>query len=213
MADKVDISSWDRKQHFDLFKDYDDPFFNITANLNCTTLLSFCSENNLSFYLCYMYLAAKAANEIKEFSYRFIENEVYSYRRIDIGSILLKENNTFIFTYFDYKKNFPEFYKHAEEVIQKSKTVTKLLPSKNNDNVIHISVVPWVSFTSFKHARDKKNKDSIPKIVFGKTFTQNDTTKIPVSLEVHHALMDGYHAGQFYNLLQSYFDGCKDILT
>ena len=44
MADKVDISSWNRKQHFDLYKDYSDPFFNMTANLNCSILSSFRSK-------------------------------------------------------------------------------------------------------------------------------------------------------------------------
>lgn len=212
MADKIDISSWNRKQHFELFKNYSDPYFNMTANLDCTNLLAFCSTNRLSLFLCYLYLTVKAANEIKEFRYRFSGDEVYCYDAVNIGSILLKEDNTFIFTYLDYKKNFTEFYKHAQEIIAKDKNKTELIPSDNNDNVIHTSVIPWVSFTSFKHARNNEFKDSIPKIVFGKTFDENGKIKIPVSVEVHHAMMDGFHVGQFYNLLQSYFDECAGIL-
>ena len=59
-------------------------------------------------------------------------------------------------------------------------------------------MIPWISFTSFTHARKPAKEDSVPKIVFGKYTKKNDSVKMPVSVEVHHSLMDGIHVGKFF---------------
>jgi len=78
---------------------------------------------------------------------------------------------------------------------------------RNNDlDIIHYSIIPWISFTSFSHPRNYGTNDSIPKIVFGKYYQEKDHFKIPISIEVHHALMDGYHLGQYLYHLQAFLD-------
>ena len=67
-------------------------------------------------------------------------------------------------------------------------------------------MIPWISFTSFAHARKPGKEDSVPKIVFGKYTQKNDLTKTPVSVEVHHSLMDGIHVGKFFELFQVYLN-------
>ena len=46
------------------------------------------------------------------------------------------------------------------------------------------------------------SKTAFPKITFGKMIQHGDQLSMPVSIHVHHALMDGYHAGQFVELFQ-----------
>jgi chloramphenicol O-acetyltransferase type A len=73
-------------------------------------------------------------------------------------------------------------------------------------------VLPWVSFTSFAHARDFARKDSIPKIAFGKFAKENDRVFLPISVEVHHALMDGLHVGRFLSRFEEMLDKPEDYL-
>jgi len=75
-------------------------------------------------------------------------------------------------------------------------------PGIERDDLIYYSSIPWISFTSFSHASDNKSGISIPKIVFGKYFQKGNKTLMPVSVEVHHALMDGIHVGKFFNDFQ-----------
>ena len=70
------------------------------------------------------------------------------------------------------------------------------------DDAIHFTVLPWASFTSFSHARNWGREDSVPKIAFGKFTEENQRTKLPISVEVHHALMDGLHVGRYLSLMQ-----------
>jgi len=82
----------------------------------------------------------------------------------------------------------------------------KLHPHIDQFNIIHYSVIPWVKFTSFKHARKFDKNDSIPKIVLGKYQMENGKMNMPVSVEVHHSLMDGLHVGKYFDLFQKYLD-------
>ncbi len=80
------------------------------------------------------------------------------------------------------------------------------LPKINALDVLHYSVIPWISFTSFKHARHLKFKDSVPKIVFGKYFQDGSKKLMPVSVAVSHCMMDGYHVGLFFDQFQQEID-------
>jgi chloramphenicol O-acetyltransferase type A len=71
-----------------------------------------------------------------------------------------------------------------------------------SDDRIHFTTLPWLSFTSFSHARNWRREDSIPKIAFGKFVKENQRTLLPFSVEVHHALMDGLHVGRYVSRLE-----------
>jgi chloramphenicol O-acetyltransferase type A len=72
--------------------------------------------------------------------------------------------------------------------------------------LVYYSVIPWISFTSFKNATRLDDSQTIPRIVFGKLFTEAGKMKLPHSVEVHHAVMDGIHVGKYFNLLQKKID-------
>jgi chloramphenicol O-acetyltransferase type A len=46
-------------------------------------------------------------------------------------------------------------------------------------------------------------------MVFGKMFDDGPRRKMPFSVEVHHALVDGLHVGRFFNLFQEKLDAVK----
>jgi chloramphenicol O-acetyltransferase type A len=52
------------------------------------------------------------------------------------------------------------------------------------------------------HARNFKFNDSVPKITFGRFSQRNHKKIMPVSINVHHGLMDGYHVGQYLELFE-----------
>lgn len=209
MAHKIDLESWKRKQHFEFFKEFDNPFFNLVTNVDCTNLLNVTKKNNLSSFLSYVYLSLKAAIKTEEFRYRIIEDEVVIHDTLQAGSTVLLEDETFVFVYFDYDPDFNRFHETALKKIEEAKNDKTLSPGEENGPVIHYSTIPWISFTGLQHARHYKLKDSVPKIVFGKIFNEADRRKLPISIDVHHALMDGYHVGKYLELFQSYLNSFK----
>jgi chloramphenicol O-acetyltransferase type A len=70
------------------------------------------------------------------------------------------------------------------------------------DDVVYMSSIPWVSFTSFTHPMPTYTGDSIPRFAWGKFFDEGGTLKMPVAVQGHHAVMDGLHMGRWYERLQ-----------
>ena len=200
---EFDIDAWNRKSQYEFFKTYDDPFFNLTTELDVSHLYDFCKKNNLSFFLACLHFAVESANEILEFRLRIIDNKLFEFEHIDIGSTVLNEDNSFSFCYFKKKENLFEFDLSGKEVLKKHTEQTNFDSNKESLNLIYASSLPWISFTSIKHARSiEREKSGIPKFVFGKFHETNNIKKIPFSIEVHHALIDGYHVAKFLEIFQ-----------
>ena len=202
-----DIENWNRKNQYEFFKNYEDPFFNITANLKVSRLYDYCKHNELSFSLACIFIAIKAINEITEFKLRIKNDNVYVFDTVHIGSTILNDDGTFMFCYFQNQATLFEFDERGKNLIANLKLQAKFEPKESLIDVVHCTTLPWVSFTGFKHARNgDEGSKGIPKIVFGKLFIENDIQKIPFSVEVHHALMDGYHAALLFKKIQQYID-------
>jgi chloramphenicol O-acetyltransferase type A len=69
-----------------------------------------------------------------------------------------------------------------------------------------MTAIPWVSFTSFMHPMHLHPADSVPRFAWGKFFEDGTLLKMPLSVQGHHALMDGIHMGRFYAEVQDYLD-------
>jgi chloramphenicol O-acetyltransferase type A len=199
----LDINNWKRKQQYHLFKEYNDPYFNITANVDVTALFAQTKKHGDSFFLASLFLSLKAANEIEEFRYRMRGDKVIIHDQIHAGSTILQDDETFGFCYFYFQEHFNAFHEQGKQNIAKQNENKVLLPQIEDDNLIHYSVIPWISFTQFKHANNYQKYHSIPRLTFGKFFDQNGRKLMPVSVEVNHALMDGLHVGRFFEKFQS----------
>jgi chloramphenicol O-acetyltransferase type A len=206
MAAYLDIESWPRRQHFHFFKAYDNPFFNVCVNVDATQLLRLVHSRDLAFSLTYHYLALKAANEVEPFRYRLRGDRILVHDRIGAGTTILLADERFAFCYFEWDDDFSRFAAASSAAVASLRAGDgRLEPREDRDDLLHCTTLPWLSFTSFSHARRSGRQDSVPKLVFGRAFRDGDRLRMPISVEVHHALMDGLHVGRYFERLEGYF--------
>jgi chloramphenicol O-acetyltransferase type A len=203
---EIDVENWNRKTTYQFFRNFEDPFFNITANIDATNLYSFCKEKGLSIALASLFFSLKAVNEIKEFRIRLVDEKLLEFDNIHATQTILNDDETFSFCYLELKDTIFEFDTAGKEAIEKYKKLKTFDVESDRLDLIYCSVIPWVSFTSFKHARRFDNTQTVPRLVFGKLFDLGDKKLIPHSVEVNHYIMDGLHVGKYFNLLQKNFD-------
>ncbi|HCL06048.1 MAG TPA: chloramphenicol acetyltransferase [Chitinophagaceae bacterium] len=202
MKTLLNIDNWNRKDQFRFFNQFEEPFFGITVQVDCTRAYQVSKENNYSFFLYYLHASLQAANETEPFRYRIENDQVYVYDQVNASPTINRPDGTFGFSYMDYHPDFSFFTEHAKEIMEEVRNTTGLIPAVSGENVIHYSSIPWLNFTSLSHARSFSFKDSCPKISFGKMTEQNGLRQMPVSIHVHHALMDGFHVAQFVDRFQ-----------
>src|SRR5689334_10765973 len=98
---EIDIETWPRRSTYEFFKNYEDPFFNFTANLDVTELYRFCKEHQLAFSLAALYCCQTAANEIREFRIRLLDGRLVDFERIHVTQTILNDDETFSFSYYE----------------------------------------------------------------------------------------------------------------
>lgn len=203
---KIDINTWKRKVHFQFFRNFDEPFHSLTAEVDVTKAFLFCKSAKINFFDFYLHACLKAVNDLEAFRYRIFNGEVFLFDTINISATLPKPDGTFRFSYVDFDADFSIFQKNIAEEKKRILNQEDLFPSKNDEAVIHFSAIPWVRFTSLSHARDYSIKDSVPKISVGKVCENGGLLKMPVSVTVHHGLADGKDIGDFLERFQFYLD-------
>lgn len=207
MPEYLDVESWARRDLFEFFRHYANPYFNICTRLDITEASAHIrSQPSISISLALHYAALRAANETEPFKYRLENGKVVIYEAVHGGTIVLQPNESFNFAYFDYFEDFREFIAGAQQSVDDASRVNRPLQPDPSENRLHFTVLPWVAFTSFAHARNLAREESIPKIAFGKFIKENERTMVPFSVEVHHALMDGLHVGRYVARVQELLD-------
>ena len=204
MKQALDLENWARKEHFNFFRQFEEPFFGVTVQIDCTNAYHKAKELSVSFFLYYLHCSLAAANEIEPFRYQISGDIVWKYDAVHASPTINRPDGTFGFGYLEFHPSFKEFNSKALIEIKKVQESKSLFPPVISDNIIHYSSIPWIDFSAISHARSFSYKDSCPKISFGKMSTKNGIRTMPVSIHVHHALMDGYHVGLFVEKFQQF---------
>ncbi len=208
----LDLVNWNRKDHFNYFRQFDYPHFNVCANIDITRSYKHIKENGLPFFISMLYVASKTANSIKEFRLRIRGDSVVEHEAISPSFTVMTENDVFNYCTAPYTDDYCSFRANASALIEKAKTSTGLEDDAGRDDLLYITSLPWVSFTSITHPINMKQVDSIPRISWGKFYEDEGYMKLPLSIQAHHALVDGMHVGDYFANLQEILNDPKKYL-
>ena len=200
-----DIDNWDRKENYFFFKDFKEPFVGITVELDATALVRVCKSKSISIHHALLYCTISAANQCLPMRLRRKDDGVIEHSTIDMGCAVMREGTSaFTFAYYPWHEgdDAKRFITRALEITNKTAQGLPLEHRPDRTNLIYGTTLPWISFTSFTHPK-KGGGHSIPRTVLGKIFNREGKDILPFQLEVDHALMDGIHMAQYFDVLQS----------
>ena len=200
----IDMQTWSRREHFKVFSAFDHPHAGLCANVDMTTFYPVVKQRGYSITVSISYVLSRAANEIPEFRYRIQGRDVVEHEIVHPSITLLTHGDLFSFCTLGYIEDFSEFAARAAERIGYVQAHPTLEDEPDQDDLLYMTAIPWVSFTSCMHPTHLHQGDSVPRFAWGKFFEDGKLLKMPLSVQVHHALMDGIHMGRFYAKVQDY---------
>jgi len=208
----IDMQTWSRRNHFRLFSSFNHPHFNMCVNVDVTAFYPFVKRHGYSLTVSMVYVIARAANAIPEFRQRIRGDQVVEHEIVNPGFSILIDKDLFSFCAVEYAEDFSEFARRAAKSIAAVQAQPDLENNPEQDDVLYMSPIPWVSFTSFTHPMQFHPADSVPRFAWGKYFKEGDTLKMPLSVQGHHAIMDGIHVGRYYEKVQGYLQHPEVVL-
>jgi chloramphenicol O-acetyltransferase type A len=199
----LDIATWSRREHFELFRGFASPFFSVCVEVDATVAWEKSrQQGSPSFYVATLFHSLRAANATDAFRMRVRGDRVWVHDSVRASATILREDETFGFGIFPPAPTLEEFGRHASGEVAAARRVAPLvLPRPGEDDLIYHSSLPWMRFTAFTNALNG-GKDSVPRVVFGKCVEHDGRWLMPVAVEVHHALVDGLDVARYLDRLQ-----------
>lgn len=198
---KIDKTHWKRKEYFEHYFSNVPCTYSITTKLDITRI----KESKLKLYPAMLYYLATVVNRHPEFRTAINEKGelgIYS-EMIPCYTVFHKETETFSELWIEYTQKLEDFCAAYEEDILRYGNRQGMVGKPNvPPNNFTVSMIPWTSFEGFNLNLQNGYDYLIPIFTMGKYYQENGRTILPIAIQVHHAVCDGFHVCRFINELQ-----------
>ena len=195
----IDMENYPRKKHFDYFRSLPNPYVGLTAEVDVTALVDSCRRSGRSFFLAFMHAAVLAADSVAQFRQRIDGEGIVEYEHCPSSHTLLLDNGSYCYCNVKHNMDTDSYFLHAEKMVEEYRDRGSIDEDEDVQSMYFISSVPWLSYTALVQP---SGDDSNPRITWGKYKEDfRGRLMMPVSVLVHHALMDGIHIAAFYKAL------------
>jgi len=198
----IDMENWDRREFYEHFIGEVVCSYSVTVEMDITAL------KNAKLYPAMIWLLTGVVNEMPEFRTVLTPEGPGIYDSMHpMYTVFNKENRNFSGIWSLYSENYAEFLKNYEEDTEKYSHSTRYTPKSGTpENSFNISMVPWLRFTSVNMNVYDEGKFLLPIFTMGKYFERDGRRMLPLAIQVHHAVCDGWHVSDFVERLQKNID-------
>ncbi len=201
---EIDLSNWNRALHYQIFRNYINPQYCVTFELDITRFLEVIKQQGYSFTFSFVFAVSKCANHIKEFRYRFVDGKPVLFDKINTSfTYLNKDTELFKVVNVEMTDTLEEYVKRASEKEQAQK---EYFTAPLGNDVFQFSAFPWVKYTHISHTASGNRDNATPLFDWGKYEEKDGKIMLPFSVQVHHSFVDGVHIGKLAEDLQHYLD-------
>lgn len=207
-GEPVDLATWPRADAFRLFRRFAQPQYTITTRLDIRALLARRSaESGFPSYLACIHAVGAGLHQVPELGYRIRGEQVVRHARMRLSPTLQFADGRLGFAYLTHHADFTAFAPEARAAIDAALALGRMEPGVDGaDDVAFLTCVPWMDFTQLDNPVFGPD-DSIPRVSWGKFVTEGPFAgTMALALQTHHALLDGFHIGQFFAATQGALD-------
>ncbi len=198
---KIDIESWDRKEYFVHYLSAVPCTYSMTVKLDITSLVT----SGKKLYPAMLYLLTKTVNRHREFRTAFNEKGELGYydQMIPCYTVFHKDTELFSTLWTPCSDDYALFCKAYREDLEQYGSINRMAPKPGiPPNHFNVSMIPWESFDGF-HLNLQKGYDYLlPIFTMGRYSEENGKYILPLSIQVHHAVCDGYPVCRFVSELR-----------
>ena len=198
----IDLQTYPRRAHFEYFRTLAFPYVGMTVQVDVTELEAFCKSRGCSFYLTFLHAVALAANRVPEFRLRIRGEGIVAYDTCGTSHIELLPDSTYCYCTLYHHLGLEEYLAYAQRTRRACREQASIEDDDETEGLYFISTVPWLHYTSLTQPV-ACGSDSNPRFTWGKFEADwRGRLMMPLTVQVHHALMDGVHIGAFYRCLE-----------
>jgi len=208
---EINLDTWDRGKLFRFFSDDLRNVMSMTVDIDVTPLKKYVEAHGLKFYPTMIWVVSKVINSHEEFKYgwnkdgKLVRYEYVSPYYADFH----KEDESFVKLFTEFSDNLMEFHVRFLEDKERYRTLRAFDLKNIPENVFDVSCMPWTKYRSFDIHVFDSGTYLAPVVTWGKYEEENGKLIMPLSMNIHHAVADGFHLCRFFNEVQVIIDNFK----
>lgn len=209
---RIDLATYPRREHYQHFLSLRTTY-SATVSIDINMLRGDAKERDIRIYPAQIWMLTTAANRIPEFRMsRDEDGNLGIWDHLEpLYTVMRDTSKPFSGLWTPYDPDFSAFYRQCLANIETYTDGSFVPQGHEPPNVLNVSSIPWVSFTGFN--LNLPTDHLLPILTIGRHTEQNGATLMPLSIQVHHAVCDGYHLGQYVEQVQAIADSALEWLT
>ena len=193
------------------FADFLTSRYSMTVKVNAQKTYELAKKENIPFFNLTSACILEAINQIPEFKWRIIGDNVVEYDKINAVSPIMQSDYTIREIEIKPVGEFGDIYQWNEYVENKKNNIDDnqyLVETMKRDEepIANLSCIPWIDFDSMTNIIASPNQ-IMPVISWGKLVDG----KIPISLTASHVFIFGWHFKLFYENLEKYLNNPEKL--
>ena len=195
----VDMSTWPRREHFEHYMSAVPCTYSMTTKLDISNL----RRRQMKLYPTMLYLLTRTVNAHEPFRMALREGELVLYSSMEpCYTVFHPETETFSNIWTEFTDDYGEFLRRYNADLERYGSCTAFMAKPGvPENSFTVSMIPWAGFDGFNLNTDDF-KYLIPIFTLGRYSEESGRCLLPIAVQVHHAVCDGYHICAFINDLQ-----------
>lgn len=211
----IDMNNWVRKDYYNHYMHKVCCTYSVTSNIDISGLRTALKSMNKKIYPAQIYMLTTVVNQYQEFRINIdSDGNLGFWDELNPSyTIFNKEKELFSSIWTIHSHSFIQFYENCISDIDCYSSAGSLMPKPDQPlNTYNISCLPWMSFTGFNLNLYTDGSYLPPIFTIGKFIEEDNKVLMPLSVQVHHSVCDGFHVGRFTNALQELANNYNDWL-
>jgi chloramphenicol O-acetyltransferase type A len=202
----VDLGTWPRADQFRFFRGFQRPHYAITARVDVTRLLLEAKGRGVSPFRACVYAIGAGVHAVPELRMRFRGDAVTEYDRVELSMAVPLANGNFNYAYVPWQPEVDAFDAVCRDRIDLVRAGQPLAANDGSrDDLAYLSCLPWLDYTSLDNALPHA-EDCIPRVSWGRFVEGGGRWSCAMTIQVHHALVDGRQVGAYFAGVQATLD-------
>lgn len=205
----IDKENWPRREYFEHYFQKLPCTYSLTAELDITALLA----GGEKLYPAMLYLLSTVVNRHEEFRTAINSEGVLGvFDSMNPSyTVFHSDTETFSTLWTEYDESRELFKRRCEADMKAFGAVHKLTGKPDApENCFPVSMIPWTGFTGFNLNLAGGFDYLLPIFTMGRYSERSGRAFLPLSVQVHHAVCDGFHLSRFLKEVQALIDQGRD---
>lgn len=210
--ERINLATWPRRPYYEHYMNVSRCTYSITVKIDIAALLPQVKRAEMKLYPALIYALARCVNGSEAMRYGFdAEGHLGLWDVVHPSyTVFHEDDHTFSTIWTPYAEDYGAFYtQYLDDQLKYGDVHAFAGKDGEPGNVFPVSSLPWTHFTGMNLNMFTEGTYLAPIFTIGKYEQWGGQMLLPLAVQAHHAVCDGYHVGAFLTSLQSLVDGAK----